>query len=1433
MVCLVMLSVGSAFAADDSADVIAVDDEIAVDGGELAVEQDTQLSASESDVVTPDTFYNYFDKDGLLLKNVTSKELIFEGTFENYNFKYLDIDSTITLTGKNATLNGLSLFITADNVTVSGFEITQANSTDAILVSGSDVTIANNTVNFVDSRAPEGVAIYAVNSNNLKLLNNVVFYGGSTDGTYKNNGIFITNSSNARIKGNKFEFQLVSAAVYWEQIPAGSGNWVSTVVSEGIVVDSSEGVALEDNYIDVWYLGVAGWYDTIYAIDFKNSDNAMITNNNITVKGHTYTYGLIITGDNFTIENNTIKVESDNNYANGIDIEGPSTGIVYDNDIDVKGVQSAYAIYSGMNGQNVSAGYVYNVISAEAYNVFGFSLGDVYARLANNSINLVGNYTTGIAYNGNYMVADGNVIGLVSSEKGNETVSESFGVETVGIKATNPNGLVFLEGNYIIGQGKGISLTGGTATISENNITVNANKDADAYAIYAKDLGPQLYVVNNVIEYVGATEGTGINNAIYISNCERPMIYVNKIVLSLVSSYVPWFEIPAGSGNWVSFPISEGIVIDSCYYPVMMGNTINLTYNNVVGSYDTIYAISVKNSNLTTIQLNDITAKGHTYIYGIQASGDNLNIYLNNITVESDNYYANGIDIEGPASATVFGNYIDVKGVQSAYAIYSGMNGQNVSSAYISNGIRAEAYNVFGFSLGEIMTSISDNLIDLAGNYTTAIAFNGTMLIAQNNTINLNSSEKGNDSVWESFGVESVGIKALNGNATIVDNSITGQGKGILLTGNSALVQNNTIDITDMDGLDSYAIYAEDLSALNITENDVKYTGNTIGSGINNVLYVSNSLGAYIANNKFNASLVSCYVPWFEVPAGSGNWVSFPVSEGIVVEESEGVQLENNVIDVAYNGVSGSYDTIYAVDFKNSDYAMISANNITANGHTYIYGIIISGEKFTIENNTIDVASDNYYANGIDIEGPASGVVDNNGLFIKGNMSAYAIYSGMNGQNTTVMYIDNVIFADAYNVFGFSLGDVESEVLSNILLLTGNYTTGIAFRGSNLTVNDTLITAVGSDVGNEAIWEGFGVENIGIKVVNGTSTITNNIVVTSGKVPINVFDHKASVHDNMLNGTRFIGDEGVKNAANAEVYNNTPTIGDKNASTVTVTEVDGDCNITGIVKDAQGKAIKEAEVQYSLDGVVAGTATTDENGVFTATGLNNGKIEITYLGDSFTANSTAAITLVDVKHERIETSIKAQDYNTKAIDYYAGERGGYFEVTLVDGSGKALVNKSVKIGFNGKVYNTTTDEKGVAKLQINLGNAGTYTFAVAFLGDDDYKGSFVVQKITVTKKTTSISASAKSYKASAKTKSYTVTLKTEKGSSIDGKTYLRNGKTIKLTVNGKTYTAKTNSKGQATFNLNINKKGTYNAAVNFAGDNGYQASKANTKITIN
>ena len=270
-------------------------------------------------------------------------------------------------------------------------------------------------------------------------------------------------------------------------------------------------------------------------------------------------------------------------------------------------------------------------------------------------------------------------------------------------------------------------------------------------------------------------------------------------------------------------------------------------------------------------------------------------------------------------------------------------------------------------------------------------------------------------------------------------------------------------------------------------------------------------------------------------------------------------------------------------------------------------------------------------------------------------------------------------------------------------------------------------------------------------------------------------------------------------------------------------------NVTLTLCDENGNPISGANITYAIDGVSNATV-SDDNGSFVIVAASGAEIFVDYAGSEDYVGSNITIKLATP--QRQSTVIVGEDFTQFACDYYEGERGNNFTVQLTDTDGNPLANKTVYIGYNGVTLNRTTDANGFANVQINLKNAGLYTFVVVFLDDDDYNSSMKVFKVTINKKTTSISASAKTFKVSAKTKKYTVTLKTIKGASIDGKTYLEAGKKVTLKINGKTYTAKTNAKGQATFSLKITKKGKFAAVIKYDGDNTYKASSKKVKITI-
>lgn len=163
-------------------------------------------------------------------------------------------------------------------------------------------------------------------------------------------------------------------------------------------------------------------------------------------------------------------------------------------------------------------------------------------------------------------------------------------------------------------------------------------------------------------------------------------------------------------------------------------------------------------------------------------------------------------------------------------------------------------------------------------------------------------------------------------------------------------------------------------------------------------------------------------------------------------------------------------------------------------------------------------------------------------------------------------------------------------------------------------------------------------------------------------------------------------------------------------------------------------------------------------------------------------------------------------------------------ITLKDGYGNVMPNTLISINLNGKTSQIKTNAKGQAILGVNLAPK-TYITTVTFNGNEQHLKSSIKTTVTVKKATPKIIASKKTYKLKAKTKKYTVTLKDNLGRAM------KKAK-VKIKVSGKTYTAKTNSKGKATFKLKLKKKGNLKATITYAGNAYYNKVTKTVKIKI-
>ena len=570
----------------------------------------------------------------------------------------------------------------------------------------------------------------------------------------------------------------------------------------------------------------------------------------------------------------------------------------------------------------------------------------------------------------------------------------------------------------------------------------------------------------------------------------------------------------------------------------------------------------------------------------------------------------------------------------------------------------------------------------------------------------------------------------------------------------------------------------------------------------------------------------------------------------IAVEENKTFN-EDVLVSIDINDTTGTYDfSKYHVDIFIDDELLVSTP-ISAEGKsaytiaagtldagTYHIGAIMLNDTemiegindiFTLEKDiptvtVLDVIANIYENVTIPVE-----VADKNNIGVYGEAIVTLYWSG-DSLSKRVTLVDGYgeakfDFKDIIGVMSsMSMGDMMGMMGGDMdwSSMFGNDTDWSSMFGGNGSGNSSSWASMfgGNGSGNSSSWASmFGNDSDWGSMFGGDSdmssmvTVTFEYIFTPGRYNVE---------------TTFLSDR------NYETANATSTLiipYDEDVvyfADITAPKKLGDNTTVKItVLDKYSLPIANVTVTATVDGKTTKTVTVNENGTGQAVfeNLVNGAHKLVLQSDAG-GNTTSQSFDFNVTVAKVNVTITAKNISVQTVNTAVdGKAGKYLTVTLKDSLNNTVSGKKVKISINNQVYTVTTNKNGVAKLQINIAKAGTYTAAICLLGDDDYNGAFAIAKVTVNKQTPKLTTAKKTYKASAKTKKLTATFKSAKGKAIKGKK-------ITFTVNKKTYTATTNAKGIATVNVKLTKKGTYTFTAKFAGDNTYKAVSKKAKLVI-
>lgn len=645
-------------------------------------------------------------------------------------------------------------------------------------------------------------------------------------------------------------------------------------------------------------------------------------------------------------------------------------------------------------------------------------------------------------------------------------------------------------------------------------------------------------------------------------------------------------------------------------------------------------------------------------------------------------------------------------------------------------------------------------------------------------------------------------------NCTFSNNHATGdnsQGGAVYFNGDKLTIFNSQF-IANAADYDGGAVYLKGdygiINASNFTSNRAYFNGavymNSLNGTVDDCLFANNvaanSSGALGWVNKQNGTVFNSYFINNTAPFGGAIYVN--EGNNLTVEASKFIKNNASIGGAIY--LTGG-DGIIA----NSSFDRNSASE--DGGAIYLKG----SEGIIVDSNFNNNRAKNYGALYMDsIKGIMDKCIFTNNVATE-SAGALGWVKKENGTIRGSKFINNsapiggAIYVNNAKEFYIT----TSDFVNNTASLNG----GAVYWDSGA---DGSIT-VSSFINNNAT------ENGGALYFNGTN----------GKIAYSQFTNNTAASGGAIynNGSIIAGDTKFTN--NTASDGNNDIAGSGSAEYIVNFDIDVKDNVYGktakinVNITSNGKPVNGGNVSTVVNNVTYNASVV--NGVATLQ-IPNLKIGIYELWLSYTSNDSSYRSDKDY-YELIITKQNSEITAKNAA--YIINYGGKYSVTLKDSDGNAVVGEKITFTFNGKVIgSSSTNAAGVASIFLSANalksaKAGKKNMVVT-LTSDNYNATAKAVKITINKEKTKITAKNKKFKRSQKTKKYTITLKNSKGKAV---------KKVKVTlkVKGKTYTAKTNAKGKATFKIKkLTKKGKHTATIKFKGDAYYLKSSKKVKITI-